>query len=491
MSPLSRVHSLRFIRRLAVIGAIVMLVSALLVAPVRYMRESEDIRQTAEAYNESMANSLALLVRDRVQELLLSHDHIPDPVAGRGVQYLLDSAFANLAQSSKLLKVKLFDEGGHLIYSTDANEEGEEGDAEDGAFALAMRDKETRSDLTFRPDMTTLTGQKGDRYVVASYVPVYADSGRQKFLGLFEIYSDVTDRKRAFSHEIILEMLLTIATVGLGYAGLLLAIIMGARDLDRAHQHSVKMVAQVAALSAAAEAKTRLLTAMSHHLKTPLNSIIGFSEMIEGERLGPIGDKRYARYAGDILDSGKRLLHGIDNILDYIRVDGGNLLLSPDILSPKDLLSGIVREMSPATVAAKVTLSMSDVPDDLTYLRADAKYLRQILRNLVDNAVRYNKPGGHVRLGAISVDAAHVAFTVQDDGAGIPAEELAGVFVPFGQRTQILTQFQDGFGIGLPLSKRIAELLGGSLSLEPRPEGGMVATLLLPRDPAEPAQATT
>lgn len=91
-------------------------------------------------------------------------------------------------------------------------------------------------------------------------------------------------------------------------------------------------------------------------------------------------------------------------------------------------------------------------------------------------------------VGAHAVDAGRIAFTVEDDGAGIPEADLAGVFVPFGQRAQILTQFQDGFGIGLPLSRRIAELLGGTLTLERRAVGGMLATLVLPRDPMDGVQ---
>ncbi|WP_374380050.1 sensor histidine kinase [Dongia sp.] len=487
--PHSRAQSLKFVRRVAVVSAIVMLFSALLVAPIRYRTESEDIRHTAEAYNESMAHSLVLMVRDDIVTVLLSHDHAPDPKAMRGVQTVFNTAFGELAQSSKLLKVKLFDETGHLIYSTAADEEGEEGDDEDNAFAWAMREKTTKSDLTFRRNMATLEGMRSDRHVVASYVPIFADRERKTFLGLFEIYSDVTDRMQSFKNEIFLEMTLTVVVVGLGYAGLLMAVVMGARSLDRAHRDGLKMAAQVASLSAAADAKTKLFTSMSHHLKTPLNAIIGFSEMIEGERLGPIGDRRYVRYAGDILESGKGLLKGIDNILEYVRVDSGKLVLHPDLADPRDILSAIVRELRPVAEAAKVVLDI-EVVQELPYIVVDAKCLRQILRNLVDNAVRYSKANGHVRLGARLINDTQILFTVEDDGIGISEEDLGGVFVPFGQRAQILTQFQGGFGIGLPLSKRLAECMGGSLSLERRVEGGMLASLILPHETAEAGDKT-
>lgn len=344
--------------------------------------------------------------------------------------------------------------------------------------------------MTFRPNMTTLNGLSEDRYVVASYVPIFNDTTRRDFLGLFEIYSDVTERERSFRNAVILETVLTVITVGAGYAGLMLVIILGARDLERAHQKAIKMASQMASLSAAADAKTRLLTSVSHHLKTPLNAIIGFSEMIEAEKLGPIGDKRYARFAADILDAGRKLLKGIDNILDYIRVDGGRLALHPDLQSPQQILRTVALEAADAASLAGITIEVEEVPVDFAYLKADAKYLRQVLRNLTDNAIRYNKPGGHVWLGGRLADEMRAVFTVRDDGPGVAAEDLPGIFVPFGQRQQILTQFQDGFGIGLPLSRRIAERLGGSLTLERLPQGGMLATLVLPRDPEEMEAAT-
>jgi signal transduction histidine kinase len=487
-SPInSPTHSLRFVRRFAVIGAVIMLLSVGLIAPIRFHLEQRDIRATAEAYNESLAHTLSLFIRERVDILLQDDLQAASRQQSDGIDRTFDAAFAQLGRGSALLKVKLFDAKGTLIYSTDTEEIGEEGDEEDSAFAHAFRDKVVASDVTFRPEIDTLRGKLTNRNVVASYIPVFGDDARSNFIGLFEIYSDVTEREVAFRQSVLLETLLTLAIVGLGYAGLMLVILLGARDIDRAHQTSLAMTSSMAALRAAADAKTRLLMSMSHHLKTPLNAVIGFSEMIEGERLGPIGDKRYVRYAGDILDSGRRLLRGVDNILDYIRVDSGVLRVAVDLIAPQQLLQSVIREVADTALAADVSITCQELPAELGYLKTDPRYLRQILRNLADNAIRYNKAGGHVWLGGYEPEPGKVAFTVTDNGVGVAAEDLPGVFVPFGQKTDVLTQFQDGFGIGLPLCRRIAEMLGGSLTLERRAEGGMLATLILPREYEEPA----
>lgn len=466
-----------------------MLLSAAVVTPIHYHIEQRDITSSAEDYNESLANIFSFLVRDDIKAFLLLADHAQGPALTNSIRITLDSVFSQLGRDARLLKVKLYDKDGRLIYSTDETEVGEKGDADDIGFANAYRDKVVSSDLTHRDSMTTLHGMRRDINVVATYTPVFGDMAHDDFIGIFEIYSDVTDRESAFRQAMLLELLLLVVVVGIGYAGLLLVIWLGARDIEKAHQARLVLTAKMATLSAAADAKTRLLTSMSHHLKTPLNAIIGFSEMIAGERLGAVGDKRYARFAGDILDSGRRLLRGIDNILDYVRVDSGPAKLFIDMVSPQSVLQSIVRESAETAATAGISVECAPLPPDTGYLSSDPRYLRQALRNLVDNAIRYNRPGGHVWLGAHALDAGRLAFTVADDGNGIREEDLAGIFLPFGSNAEVLTRMHDGFGIGLPLSHRIAESLGGRLTLERRAEGGMLATFIVPREFVAPADS--
>lgn len=480
--PQSRAATTRLVRRFAITGAAIMLLSAALVAPIHYYLEQRDITQSVAEYNESLANILAFLTRDRVKTILATADESEHAPILYAIRSTLDGAFEHFGPASNLLKVKLFDARGTLIYSTNAEEIGEVGDSDDAGFERAFRDHVQHSDQAFRAEINTLRGPMTDRYVVASYVPIFADPDRQQMLGLFELYSDVTEREKAFRHALILEMVLIVVIVGIGYAGLLAAIWLGAREMERAHRMHLDMSTKMASLSASAKARTRLLMSMSHHLKTPLNAIIGFSEMIAEERLGALGDKRYAQYAGDILESGRHLLQGIDNILEYVRVDSGKVTINPDLISPQHLLAATARDLSPAATAAQVSLVVAPLPPELAHIVSDVRFLRQILRNVTDNAIRYNRPGGHVWLGCTIRDAGHVAFTIADDGIGVAEGDRAGIFEPFGAKTQILTQVQGGFGLGLSLSRRLAEFLGGTLNLEPRSEGGVVVTLVLPRE---------
>ncbi len=480
--PQSRAATLRLVRRFAVTGAAIMLLSAALVAPIHYYLEQRDITRSVAEYNESLANILAFLTRDRVKAILVTADESDHAPILHAIRSTLDGAFEHFDPASKLLKVKLFDARGEIIYSTNPGEIGELGDSDDDGFAKAFRDQRVHSEQTFRAEINTLRGPMTDRYVVASYVPIFAEPDHKQMLGLFELYSDVTDREKAFRHALILEMVLIVVIVGIGYAGLLAAIWLGARDMERAHRMHLDMSTKMASLSASAQARTRLLMSMSHHLKTPLNAIIGFSEMIAEERLGTMGDKRYARYAGDILDSGRHLLQGIDNILEYVRVDSGKVAINPDLVSPQHLLAATVRDLGPAAAAAQVSVVVAPLPAELAHIVSDVRFLRQILRNVIDNAIRYNRPGGHVWLDCTVRDAGHVAFTIADDGIGVAEDDLAGIFEPFGTKAQILTQVQGGFGLGLSLSRRLAEFLGGTLTLERRDEGGVLVTLLLPRE---------
>ncbi|MDY0871909.1 sensor histidine kinase [Dongia rigui] len=480
--PQSRAATTRLVRRFAVTGAAIMLLSAALVAPIHYYIEQRDIKQSVADYNESLANILAFLTRDHVKAILVTADESEHAPILHAIRATLDGAFEHIDPASNLLKVKLFDARGVLIYSTNAEEIGEVGDSDDDGFERAFRDHTQHTDQTYRAKINALRGPLTDRYVVASYVPIFADPDRKQMLGLFELYSDVTERESAFRQALILEMVLIVVIVGIGYAGLLVAIWLGARDMERAHHMNLEMSTKMASLSASAQARTRLLMSMSHHLKTPLNAIIGFSEMIAEERLGALGDKRYAHYAGDILESGRHLLQGIDNILEYVRVDSGKVTINPDMIAPQHLLAAIVRDLAPAAAAAQVSVVVAPLSSELAHIVSDVRFLRQILRNVTDNAIRYNRPGGHVWLDCTIRDAGHVAFTIADDGIGVAEADLADIFEPFGTKAQVLTQVQGGFGLGLSLSRRLAQFLGGTLSLERREAGGVSVTLVLPRE---------
>ena len=235
----------------------------------------------------------------------------------------------------------------------------------------------------------------------------------------------------------------------------------------------------------ASRAKSRFVANMSHELRTPLNAIIGFSDLIESEALGPLGNSRYRSYAGDIRNSGQHLLSLINDILDFSKADADRLSLHEESVDLEELLEGSVRMLLPRAAHENVKLVLEPPPSGLR-LRADAKRLKQIVLNLVSNAIKYTPAGGKVNLGAgIEGDGA-LAMTVRDTGVGISEADQRKVLEAFVQVDNAPNRAHEGTGLGLPLTKRLVELHGGSLTLESRLGKGTTVRVVLPPDRVMP-----
>ncbi len=225
--------------------------------------------------------------------------------------------------------------------------------------------------------------------------------------------------------------------------------------------------------------KSDFLAHMSHELRTPLNAIIGFSETIEREMFGSIGEKRYVDYAHDIHESGRHLLLLINDILDLSRVEAGAITLSEsevDLRAASAAVERLVRERA-HTKALKLTW---DFPPDLPAVKSDERILQQILINLVTNAIKFTPQGGRVTIAARVEGDGGTALEVRDNGIGMRAEDIAVALKPFGQVTSNLIAPTEGTGLGLPLCQRFAQALGGTLALQSEYGKGTTVTLRLP-----------
>ena len=215
---------------------------------------------------------------------------------------------------------------------------------------------------------------------------------------------------------------------------------------------------------AANRAKSDFLATMSHELRTPLNAVIGFSDMMLREVLGPLGDNRYKTYAGDILKSGSHLLEIINDILDLSRAEAGKLELHEEVFDLQDTVRSVLQLISPRIGDAGLSESV-DVTADLPLLRADERKTKQVLLNLVSNAIKFTPPGGHIKIGGRFDPEAGVRLTVRDTGIGIAPADLARVIEPFEQVDCSLARSHHGSGLGLPLVKAIIERHGGTLAI--------------------------
>jgi two-component system, cell cycle sensor histidine kinase PleC len=235
-----------------------------------------------------------------------------------------------------------------------------------------------------------------------------------------------------------------------------------ARELEETRDEALRKRFEAETANAS---KTAFLANMSHELRTPLNAILGFSEIIAQECFGPVGSERYRDYAGDIHASGAHLLSLINDLLDVAKIEAGRMDIAPHALDPArtfevalKLIGAKAREKDQALVIA--------VEDNAPGLYADERALKQILINLVSNAVKFTPLGGKIEV--IGGRAANGDFQVmvRDNGPGIPREKIDAIFQPFNQVDNRFDRQAGGTGLGLALVRGLAELHGGRAWVE-------------------------
>ena len=220
---------------------------------------------------------------------------------------------------------------------------------------------------------------------------------------------------------------------------------------------------------------------MSHELRTPLNAIIGFSQTIKDEIFGPVGSARYRDYSVDIYESGQHLLGLINDILDLSKVESGEDELCEDDIEIHDVARSVSMLVKGRAHKAGVVLE-TDLAEQLPMLRADERKLKQILVNLLSNAIKFTDVGGRVFLKiSLPNDGGHV-FQVIDTGIGIASEDIPTALSRFGQVDGSLARKYEGTGLGLPLTKLLVELHGGTLNLQSEVGVGTTVTVRFPAE---------
>lgn len=225
--------------------------------------------------------------------------------------------------------------------------------------------------------------------------------------------------------------------------------------------------------------KSEFLANMSHELRTPLNAIIGFSEIIKDQLFGAVGQPQYVEYARDIYDSGDLLLSLINDILDMSKIEAGKRALSESVIDIEHTVKSVVRLVAARAKAGRLHLNVK-VPRDLPALRGEEKAIKQILTNLLTNAIKFTPEGGTVTLTAEADDYGRMIVKVQDTGIGMKPEEIPVALAPFGQIESVLSRKNQGTGLGLPLTKALIELHEGSLEIDSEAGKGTTAIVVFP-----------
>ena len=228
----------------------------------------------------------------------------------------------------------------------------------------------------------------------------------------------------------------------------------------------------------ASQAKSAFLARMSHELRTPLNAVLGFSEVIAKGTFGPIQPSSYGAYAADIHASAKYLLSLVTAILDLSKLEAGGYELAESIISMRHLAQEAIALFSPEVAAKRVNLSI--VERDRVRLKADARAMRQILINVIANAIKLTPAGGSIEVEIAVDNLKHPLLVVRDTGVGIPAEHLPKVTQAYVQLCTEADVAKEGTGLGLAIVAALVELHGGTLKIDSAPGQGTSVTIRLP-----------
>ncbi len=231
----------------------------------------------------------------------------------------------------------------------------------------------------------------------------------------------------------------------------------------------------------ASEAKSQFLANMSHELRTPLNAIIGFSEVLKGELLGPVGNPKYTEYSDDIQNSGHHLLRIIDEVLDISAIESREIEITDEEIDTNFLVTNCLSVLSRRSERAGIDLK-SQLAPDLPLLRGDATRVRQIIINLLGNALKFSPAESDVLIKTYQEDTGGLTIEISDSGEGIPEEDILRMLEPFTQVHDAASRSHEGVGLGLYITNRLVKLHGGRLDIVSEPGKGTTVFIRFPRE---------
>jgi signal transduction histidine kinase len=229
----------------------------------------------------------------------------------------------------------------------------------------------------------------------------------------------------------------------------------------------------------ASTAKSEFLAKISHEIRTPLNAIIGFSEVMMDERFGPIGSERYRQYLKDIHAAGGHLISLLNDLLDLSKIEAGKLELTFVNVNLNDLVQQCVAIMQQQANRERVIIRTS-LHSNLPQIVADARAMRQIMLNLLSNSIKFTGAGGQVIISTAQTDEREVVLRVRDTGSGMSEKELQIALEPFRQVATVTHWDAGGTGLGLPITKALAEANQAHFRITSRVDDGTLAEVIFP-----------
>jgi signal transduction histidine kinase len=249
------------------------------------------------------------------------------------------------------------------------------------------------------------------------------------------------------------------------------------RDVTAFKKAEGELLSAKRAAEEASAQKSDLLAKISHEIRTPLNAIIGFAEVMLEERFGPVGNERYKDYLKDVHASGAHVISLVNDLLDLAKIEAGRMELAFTSVSLNELVSSCVALLQPQAARERIVMRTS-FASKLPPVVADERSMRQIVLNLVSNAIKFTDAGGQVIVSTAVTDRGEVAFRVRDTGIGMTEAEVEAALEPFRQLAT--ARKRGGTGLGLPLTKALVEANRGALQISSHPNEGTLVEVLFP-----------
>lgn len=478
-------------------SSVAIIIAAILLGWMYRILAIDELKNQGERYNTVLAHAIYNAVWPQVKEVMKTV-----PVNGKFTDeeknysiIVLDNAIKELLGNTNVLRIKIFSKNGRVIYSTNHEQIGLM-EQKEYFNSNATTQGKNLTKLGYKEAFQSIKGNIKERNILESYLPINGSDNRA-VEGIFEIYTDMTDSYRYMEKRQITFMSVLGGILAIVYLTLFIVV----RNADNVikkqvreregYLHEIESVnldldnyAKELALArdmalGASKAKSAFLANMSHELRTPLNAILGYSEMM-AEEMDSEGRDSELNDLNKIKTAGRHLLSLINDILDLSKIEAGQMELHLEDIDVPSAISHVIETVRPSADREQNVLELS-IADDIGEMYTDQTRLFQILLNLLSNACKFTKDGViSLDVRRQQDDSSMLVFTVKDTGVGMHEDQLNKIFEAFKQADLSTTKEFGGTGLGLTISKRLCEMLGGEISVSSKLGKGSIFRMKLP-----------